>query len=115
MKLWDKDIHTDKFIEQFTIGKDRELDLLLARYDVLGSLAHIVMLESIGLINTAELQELYRELLLIYESVEKQTFMIEEGVEDVHSQVELMLTRKIGDTGKRFMQPDRAMTRSFSI
>jgi len=101
MKLWDKDIQTDKFIEQFTIGKDRELDLLLARYDVLGSLAHIVMLEKIGLISAMELQQLTRELLHIFESVEKQEFIIEEGIEDVHSQVELMLTRKIGETGKK--------------
>jgi len=101
MKLWDKDIQSDKLIGQFTVGKDRELDLLLAQYDVLGSLAHIIMLDSIGLINAAELQELYGELLHIYESIKKQAFIIEEGVEDVHSQVELLLTRKLGDTGKK--------------
>jgi argininosuccinate lyase len=101
MKLWDKDIQTDKLIEQFTVGKDRELDPLLARYDVLGSMAHIIMLESIGLINAVELQQLSGELFHIYESIENQAFIIEEGVEDVHSQVELLLTRKLGDTGKK--------------
>jgi argininosuccinate lyase len=101
MKLWDKNISTDKFIEQFTIGKDLELDLLLARYDVLGSLAHIIMLEKIGLISATELHELSRELLIIFESIERQEFSIEEGIEDVHSQVELLLTRKIGDAGKK--------------
>jgi argininosuccinate lyase len=101
MKLWDKGIQTDKFIEHFTVGKDRELDLLLARFDVLGSMAHIVMLESIGLINATELQKLRGELLCIYEMIEKQEFLIEEDIEDVHSQVELLLTRKLGDVGKK--------------
>lgn len=101
MKLWDKNIQTDRLIEQFTIGKDRELDLLLARYDILGSLAHIIMLESIGLISKDELQLLTTELQDIYREAEKGTFVIEDGVEDVHSQVELLLTRRIGDTGKK--------------
>jgi argininosuccinate lyase len=101
MKLWDKNIHTDQYIEQFTIGRDRELDLLLARFDVLGSIAHIIMLESIGLLSAAELSELKSELRRIYETIEKGDFIIEEGIEDVHSQVELMLTRKLGDTGKK--------------
>jgi argininosuccinate lyase len=101
MKLWDKNIKTDKLIEQFTIGKDRELDLMLARYDVLGSLAHITMLEHIGLLQTDELTQLKAELIHIYESVEKNEFIIEEGIEDVHSQVELLLTKKLGDTGKK--------------
>src|SRR5512145_2130557 len=101
MKLWDKNIQTDRLIELFTVGKDRELDLLLARYDILGSLAHIIMLESIGLISKDELQVLTKELLTIYRDAEQGSFTIEDGVEDVHSQVELLLTRRIGDTGKK--------------
>jgi argininosuccinate lyase len=101
MKLWDKDIHTDKLIEKFTVGKDQELDLLLARYDVLGSIAHIIMLESIGLITAAERVSLHRELVVIYDHVVNGVFVIEEGIEDVHSQVELLLTRKLGETGKK--------------
>ncbi|MBN1143177.1 MAG: argininosuccinate lyase [Bacteroidales bacterium] len=101
MKLWDKNIQTDRLIEQFTIGKDRELDLLLARYDILGSLAHITMLQSIGLLGKDELQVLAKELVAIYRDAEQGSFVIEEGVEDVHSQVELILTRRIGDTGKK--------------
>lgn len=101
MKLWDKDIATDKLIEQFTVGKDRELDLLLARYDVLGSMAHIMMLESIGLLTAAERLELHRELIAIHGTIVRGRFIIEEGVEDVHSQVELLLTRKLGDIGKK--------------
>lgn len=101
MKLWDKDIETDKNIEQFTVGKDRELDMLLAGFDVLGSIAHIFMLESVGLIESDELRNLHSELLCIYEMIEKGEFVIEEGIEDVHSQVELLLTRKLGETGKK--------------
>jgi len=101
MKLWEKGIETDRLIEQFTVGKDRELDLLLARYDVIGSLAHVTMLRSIGLLNEDELRSLRKELLGIYQSVEQGTFSISEGVEDVHSQVELLLTLKLGDTGKK--------------
>ncbi len=101
MKLWDKDIATDKLIEQFTVGKDRELDLLLARYDVLGSMAHIMMLESIGLLTAAERLELHRELIAIHGMILQGGFIIEKGVEDVHSQVELLLTRKLGDIGKK--------------
>jgi argininosuccinate lyase len=101
MKLWDKDIQTDKLVEQFTVGKDRELDLLLARYDVLGSIAHAIMLERTGLITVTELENLRNELQQIYETIEKGDFTIENGIEDVHSQVELILTRKWGDTGKK--------------
>ena len=101
MKLWDKNIQTDQLIEQFTIGKDREMDLLLAQYDVLGSLAHITMLEQVGLITAEELRELYAELLKIYEMIEKHEFVIEEGTEDVHTQVELLLTKRLGDKGKK--------------
>ncbi|HLN72962.1 MAG: argininosuccinate lyase [Methylococcaceae bacterium] len=101
MKLWDKGTKVNELIENFTVGKDREMDLYLAKYDVLGSLAHARMLESIGLLTSGELSELTVELINIYHIIEKGDFQIEEGIEDVHSQVELMLTRKLGDTGKK--------------
>ena len=88
-------------IEHFTVGKDREMDLYLAKYDVLGSMAHITMLESIGLLAKDELQQLLTALKLIYKEADSGRFVIEEGVEDVHSQVELMLTRQLGDIGKK--------------
>ncbi len=100
-KLWEKNVLVDKEVENFTVGKDREMDLYLAKYDVLGSLAHITMLESIGLLTTDELHLLREELKQIYQQADRGEFSIEEGVEDVHSQVELMLTRKLGDTGKK--------------
>ncbi|MGV8091268.1 MAG: argininosuccinate lyase [Mangrovibacterium sp.] len=101
MKLWDKGYSINKLIEGFTIGKDRELDLYLAKYDVLGSMAHAVMLESIHLLDKEELEKLLAELRSIYRIAEQGDFIIEEGIEDVHSQVETMLTRKLGDTGKK--------------
>ena len=88
-------------IERFTVGKDREMDLYLAKYDVLGSMAHITMLESIGLLAKDELHQLLTALRFIYREAEAGRFVIEEGVEDVHSQVELMLTRQLGDIGKK--------------
>lgn len=101
-KLWDKGIETDAFIEAFTVGKDRELDLELAEYDVQGTIAHITMLESIGLLEKDELELLTKELNRILDEVIKPgKFSIEEGVEDVHSQIELMLTRELGDVGKK--------------
>lgn len=100
-KLWDKNTQTDTDIERFTVGKDREMDLYLAKYDVLGSMAHATMLESIGLLDSKELKLILAELKNIYLLAEKGDFIIEEGVEDVHSQVELLLTRKLGDTGKK--------------
>ena len=100
-KLWDKNTEVNPEIERFTVGRDRELDLLLARYDVLGSIAHSTMLESIGMLTTDEMKSLHNELRNIYGTIEKGDFIIEEGVEDVHSQVELMLTRTLGDTGKK--------------
>ena len=100
-KLWEKNIDVNPEIERFTVGRDRELDLLLARYDVLGSLAHCKMLESIGMLTSEELQSLKQGLWEVYSTATTGTFLIEEGVEDVHSQVELMLTRKLGDTGKK--------------
>ncbi len=101
MKLWDKGTAVNALIENFTVGKDRELDLYLAKFDVLGSIAHARMLATIDLLTENELSELQAELVEIYRIIEKGDFRIEEGVEDVHSQVELMLTRKLGDTGKK--------------
>ena len=100
-KLWEKNFEVNKEIERFTVGRDREMDLYLAKYDVLGSMAHITMLESIGLLGSDELQPLLTELKAIYHTCEKGEFVIEDGVEDAHSQVELMLTRKLGDMGKK--------------
>ena len=101
MKLWEKDFEINSEIERFTVGRDREMDLYLAPYDVLGSMAHITMLESIGLLGKDELPVLLRELRDIYGQAVRGEFVIEEGIEDVHSQVELMLTRKLGDMGKK--------------
>ena len=100
-KLWEKSVQVNKDIERFTVGRDREMDLYLAKHDVLGSMAHITMLESIGLLTKDELSLLLAELKNIYAAAENGEFVIEEGVEDVHSQVELMLTRKLGDVGKK--------------
>ena len=101
LKLWEKSVEINKDIERFTVGRDREMDLYLAKYDVLGSMAHITMLESIGLLTNDELQRLLAEMKLIYAEAEQGRFTIEDGVEDVHSQVELMLTRRLGDVGKK--------------
>ena len=100
-KLWEKSVQVNQEIERFTVGLDREMDLYLAKHDVLGSMAHITMLESIGLLTSDELATLLEELKNIYSMAERGEFVIEEGVEDVHSQVELMLTRKLGDVGKK--------------
>ena len=101
MKLWDKGTSVNELIENFTVGKDREMDLYLAKFDVLGSIAHAKMLQSINLLTMSELAELQNELIEIYGVIENGDFIIEVDVEDVHSQVELMLTRKLGDTGKK--------------
>ena len=102
MKLWQKEgVSTSEKIEKFTVGQDREMDLYLAPFDVLGNLAHARMLASVGLLETAELADLERELKVIYQRIEAGEFEIEDGVEDVHSQVELLLTRRLGDTGKK--------------
>ena len=100
-KLWTKNVNMTAEIEKFTVGRDREMDLYLAKYDVIGSIAHITMLESINLLTKDELNILLKELRNIYQQAEKGEFVIEEGVEDVHSQVELILTRKLGDVGKK--------------
>jgi len=101
MKIWQKDKTSLVEVEKFTIGKDRELDMHLAPFDVLGSLAHIQMLESVGLLSKDELASLQSTLKEIYKQIEDGTFSLEEGVEDVHSQVEFLLTQQLGDTGKK--------------
>lgn len=100
-KLWEKNFEVNADIERFTVGRDRELDIYLARYDVLGSMAHIKMLQSIGLMEKDELDALLAELRNIYRDCTEGRFVIEDGVEDVHSQVELLLTRRLGDMGKK--------------
>ena len=99
--LWDKGCSTAQEIERFTVGRDREMDLYLAESDVMGSMAHITMLESIGLLTSDELKTLLHELRAIRKEILEGKFTIEEGVEDVHSQIELMLTRRLGDMGKK--------------
>jgi argininosuccinate lyase len=101
MKLWDKGVETEKLIEKFTIGKDYELDIQLAKYDVLGTIAHIRMLQGIGLLTEFELKKLEYELIQIFQSIEKGQFKIDEGIEDVHSQIEMLLTNSLGDIGKK--------------
>lgn len=101
MKLWSKGFEPDKMIEEFTVGNDRELDLRLAQFDVEGSMAHIRMLESIGLLTADELSQLLDALVDILEMIKRGEFTIEPGVEDVHSQVEFMLTKRLGDVGKK--------------
>ena len=101
MKLWDKGISVHKAIEAFTVGKDRELDLYLAPYDIAGSLAHIRMLESIGLLTHDEWEGMDKELKVLYQKALKSEIVIDEGIEDIHSQIEFLLTQKLGDTGKK--------------
>ncbi len=100
-KLWEKNFEVNAEIDRYTVGRDRELDLYLAQDDVLGSMAHITMLESIGLLKKEELKTLLAELKKIYRTALDKTFTIEDGVEDVHSQVELLLTQRLGDVGKK--------------
>ena len=101
MKLWDKGYSEDERIDKFTVGRDRELDIHLAPFDILGTMAHITMLQTIGLLEKDELDTLLAELKKIYKTAEDGTFVIEDYIEDVHSQVELMLTRALGDMGKK--------------
>lgn len=101
MKLWDKGFSTDKKIDLFTVGNDRELDLILAKYDVIGNVAHAKMLHQIGVLSAEELNDLEAELERILIQIEKGEFTIEDDFEDVHSKVEFMLTEKLGDTGKK--------------
>lgn len=100
-KLWEKSVTVDHDVETYTVGHDREMDLYLAPFDILGSMAHITMLQSIGLLSAEELDVLLSELREIYKIADRGEFVIEEGIEDVHSQVELMLTRRLGDIGKK--------------
>lgn len=100
-KLWQKNADVNKLVEQFTVGRDREFDLQMAAFDVLGSLAHTRMLESVGLMNAADLELVQAELKRIYGEIERGEFAIQPDVEDVHSQVELLLTQRIGDAGKK--------------
>lgn len=100
-KLWQKDISVNQKIEEFTVGLDRELDVFLAKSDIQGSLAHIAMLCEVGLLEASELEVLQKELKNIYKEVEAGDFTIEDGIEDVHSQVEFMLTDRLGDVGKK--------------
>lgn len=100
-KLWDKGFSVDEKIEKFTVGKDRELDIYLAQHDILGTMAHITMLQSVGLLQEDELKHLLEELKSLYLIAEKGEFTIDEGVEDIHSQVEFLLTKKVGDIGKK--------------
>jgi len=101
MKLWDKGTEVNKQIEKFTVGKDRELDMFLAEHDIVGSMAHCIMLENIGLLTTNELVDIKTELRNIYQLNKDGKLSIDEGVEDIHSQIELLLTQKLGDTGKK--------------
>ena len=101
MKLWEKGTPVNEVIEAFTIGRDREMDIYLAESDVLGTIAHIIMLESIGLLSADELNTLRKELSKIYQTIQKGNFIIEAGIEDVHSQVEYLLTQNLGESGKK--------------
>lgn len=101
MKLWDKGTPVNKAIEEFTVGKDRELDLYLAQHDILGSMAHVTMLESVGLLEKQELPVLLEHLKKLYNEAKAGNFIIEEEIEDVHSQVEFLLTDELGDLGKK--------------
>lgn len=101
MKLWDKGYNVDEKIDTFTVGLDRELDVHLAPFDIMGTMAHITMLQSVGLLTADELSILLKELKVLYAEAQNGNFVIEDGIEDVHSQVELMLTRKLGDVGKK--------------
>ena len=101
MKLWQKNSPSTKEVEVFTVGKDREMDMHLASFDVLGSLAHIQMLELVGLLTKDELTQLQFELKNIYRQIKKAEFKLQADVEDIHSQIELLLTEKLGDIGKK--------------
>ena len=101
MKLWQKDTVSLKEVEKFTVGNDRMFDVMLAPFDILGSIAHVTMLETVGLLTKEEKDSLVKELQSIYKNTQDASFVIQPEVEDVHSQVELLLTQKLGDTGKK--------------
>ena len=116
MKLWQKEnSNTSNLIEKFTVGKDNELDLVLAQFDVKGSIAHTQMLESIGLLTKKELKVIHAELHKILKEIQQGNFVIEAGVEDIHSQIELMLTQRIGEAGKKFIADVHATIRYWWI
>src|SRR5215831_9399376 len=101
MKLWQKNTDSSKEVEKFTVGNDREFDLQLAPFDVLGSIAHAKMLSEVGLLTNEEAQKLTAELKNIYTSIQDSRFTIDEKIEDIHSQIEFLLTQKLGDIGKK--------------
>lgn len=101
MKLWDKGISTDKDIEKFTVGNDQIFDMYLAPFDVMGSIAHATMLAEVGILSAQEAEDIVRELRRIYKEINRGTFSIEPGIEDIHSQIELELTKILGETGKK--------------
>lgn len=101
MKLWQKNTTVSSAVERFTVGKDREFDLMLAPFDVLGSIAHAKMLATVGLLTAEECTALVTELQQVYRKMQEEDFVIDDHVEDIHSQVELLLTKKLGDTGKK--------------
>ena len=111
MKLWQKNTESLKQVEQFTIGRDREFDLQLAPFDVLGSIAHVKMLAEVGLLSKDEVKKIVSELQTIYKSIRDSRFTIYEEVEDVHSQVELLLTERLGTQEKKFIVQGAEMTR----
>lgn len=115
-KLWSKEgTNTSKLIETFTIGRDKEFDVLLAEYDVLGSLAHTEMLESVGLLSAEDRALIHQELKNILQEIRNGQFAIEKDIEDVHSQIEWMLTSRIGKQARRFIAEEAGTTRSPSI
>ena len=101
MKLWNERNKTDEHIEDFTTAKDKEIDMCIAEYDVEGTIAHITMLETTGLLSKNEFVDLKRELNNILDKIKNKEFIIKSGVEDIHSQIELELTNKLGETGKK--------------
>ena len=112
-KLWEKSVKVNHDVETYTIGLDREMDLYLAPYDVIGSLAHTTMLETIGLIAPDELKIIRKELISIYHDIQNGKFTIDEGIEDVHSQIEFLLTERIGDIGKKIHSGRRYISMNY--
>ncbi|MBD0367140.1 MAG: argininosuccinate lyase, partial [Flavisolibacter sp.] len=101
MKLWQKNTDALKEVEQFTVGRDREFDSALAPFDVLGSMAHVQMLATVGLLTKEECSDINAALKNFYTATQQAPLTIDEDVEDVHSQIELLLTQRLGDTGKK--------------
>jgi argininosuccinate lyase len=101
MKLWDKGVTPDKLVHDFTAGRDRSLDILLAKYDIIGSIAHVMMLQAVKIISEDDLHSLKKGLLKILNEVKSDEFVISEGVEDVHSEIEKRLTEMLGETGMK--------------